>query len=175
MKSEVKNKDVGGDKSPQKQLSRRPINGVPVIGFVFIALVMGLCLWAGRMSPVQAESSLPSRATPTPAPSAPATDDDDDDDDDTPQGAYIELYMPGGTWATVQWQDSAGRWHDVEGWRGSLDPTGTQHWWVDQKDFGKSLFRWQVMQGSGGSVIGVSQPFTLPIRPYQVVTVTVSP
>ncbi|MDX1521426.1 MAG: hypothetical protein R3264_07350, partial [Anaerolineae bacterium] len=37
-------------------------------------------------------------------------------------GAYIVLQTDRGAWAVVQWQDSAGNWHDVEGWRGSNDP-----------------------------------------------------
>jgi len=83
----------------------------------------------------------------------------------TPLGAYIELQAtgaPAGSWAVVQWQDSTGAWHDVEGWQGALGTDGYQRWWVAAKDFGTGPFQWVVKQGSDGPVWGSSDSFSLP-------------
>jgi len=65
-------------------------------------------------------------------------------------------------WSVVQWQDFAGGWHDVEGWRGSLGQAGTRRWWVAPSDFGTGPFRWVVTQGPGGAILWSSEPFSLP-------------
>ena len=102
-------------------------------------------------------------------------------------GAQIELHVrpaqPGqivswsGLWTAVQWQDLQGDWRYVEGWRGSLDlvqdDQGEKVWWVAEKDFGKSLFRWVVCDGEEGEVIVSSEPFHLPESPHQVGTMEV--
>ena len=91
-----------------------------------------------------------------------------------PAGAWIELHAPralAGGWAVVQWQDRAGNWHDVEGWRGSLDGDGAS-WWVHPKDFGSGPFRWTVSEQAGGKLLGASRPFSLPGEANQVLQVT---
>jgi hypothetical protein len=74
-------------------------------------------------------------------------------------------------WTVVQWQDPAGIWQDVAGWRGGLDDVtvaadgtvvGTKTWWVDPADLGKGPFRWIVSAGQTGDRLAVSQPFELP-------------
>jgi len=92
-------------------------------------------------------------------------------------GATIELHVPGasaGAWAVVQWQDSAGGWHDVEGWRGMLDSSGVRRWWVAPKDFDTGPFRWVVTRQPGGAQLAVSSPFTLPAGSNQTLGVDVS-
>jgi hypothetical protein len=79
---------------------------------------------------------------------------------------------PAGAWAAVQWQDSAGGWHEVEGWRGAV--AGSSHWWVHPKDFGKGSFRWVVMAGAGGVQWAVSPSFNLPGQPNETLRVEVS-
>lgn len=135
---------------------------------LLLGVLMGL-VWGGNLltQPVQAGSILPPRATPTPEKEGKSKGDKH------PAGAYIELQVSGvvGTWAVVEWQDSSGGWHEVEGWRGSLP--GSSRWWVHNKDFGQGLFRWVVKQGPQGPVEGLSQPFTLPVRPNETVQVVV--
>ena len=69
-------------------------------------------------------------------------------------------------WTVVQWQDVQGNWHDVEGWRGSLDEIvagkGRKTWWVYQRDLGKGPFHWQVYLGEGSRLLATSEPFDLP-------------
>ena len=94
---------------------------------------------------------------------------------DKPVGAHLLLSgsdMPAGSWAVVQWQDSAGGWHDVEGWRGDIH--SSQHWWVAARDFGKGPLRWAVTDGPDGQVLGASQTFQLPDTANQTLVVTVS-
>jgi hypothetical protein len=66
----------------------------------------------------------------------------------------------------VQWQDTGGRWHDVEGWQGTLDDValgvGNKLWWVAQSDLGTGPFRWIVRRGFGGDLLAESEPFYLP-------------
>ncbi len=107
-------------------------------------LMLGLGLAA---APVLAESGLPDRNPPPPA-------DDGGRDDRGPVGTYIELAAPehAGAWSVVQWQDVNGNWHDVEGWRGTLDSSGYIRWWVAAKDFGTGPFRWVITGAAEASV-----------------------
>jgi len=111
-----------------------------LIAGLTIALV--LLLITGMMATAQAAEGLPDRNPPAPQ--------DAGGDDSGPIGTYIELVAPAhaGAWSVVQWQDSAGNWHDVEGWRGTLDNRGVRRWWVAAKDFGTGPFRW-VVEGAG--------------------------
>jgi hypothetical protein len=87
-------------------------------------------------------------------------------------------------WTVVQWQDAWGNWHDVEGWRGTLDGVsvakggdvvGQKTWWVAESDLGKGLFRWVVYRSEGGPQVGASEPFQLPGFNGGAITVAVSP
>jgi hypothetical protein len=71
----------------------------------------------------------------------------------------------------VQWQDPQGKWHDVEGWQGTLDEvqvgqdgtvTGYKTWWLGEENMGKGPFRWQVYRGKGSKLLATSEPFDLP-------------
>jgi hypothetical protein len=91
--------------------------------------------------------------------------------------AYIELQVQpalSGAWSVVQWQDSAGNWHDVEGWRSSLPESGIQRWVVEAKDFNTGPFQWVVRQGQLGSTAGMSNPFNLPAGANETVRVAVT-
>lgn len=92
-----------------------------------------------------------------------------------PVGAYIELRVQpaqAGLWSVVQWQDAAGNWHDVEGWRGTVE--GVRVWWVAEADFGKGPFRWVIYQGQDGPRLATSTPFNLPSEANQTVQIQVS-
>jgi hypothetical protein len=144
-----------------------------ILWAAMIASLVGLLVLAGTPASIQAGPDLPIRDTPTPTPAA-----DADKDDDRPAGAYLDLHVagaPAGAWAVVQWQDSAGGWHDVQGWSGTLDKEGNWRWWVDIKDFGKGPFRWSVSQGHSGLMWGVSQLFWLPAAAGESVQVVVTP
>jgi hypothetical protein len=140
-------------------------------------MVCTLLVVAALPAWVQAQSSdlppRPATATPTPLPTEePRTQRKPV----KPAGAWIELdcqlSAPSRSahwaelWTAVQWQDSAGRWHDVEGWRGNLDElansVGKKVWWVAEKDFGTGPFRWVVRRGEDGELLAGSEPFHLP-------------
>ena len=92
--------------------------------------------------------------------------EEEDDEEDTPLGAYITLSASAGTWTVVQWQGNDGRWHDVEGWRGTLEGH-SKTWWVAHKDFSTGPFRWIVYQSQNAPIVAISPPFTLPSEPNQ--------
>jgi hypothetical protein len=81
-------------------------------------------------------------------------------------------------WTTVQWQDGHGDWHDVEGWRGTLDHiadgVGVKTWWAARAQLGTGPFRWQATLGEGGEPLATSSPFDLPDAVGETVTVEVS-
>jgi hypothetical protein len=83
----------------------------------------------------------------------------------SPDGSYIELHIyppQPGLWAIVQWQDSAGGWHNVEGWEGTLDRGHRKVWWVAPDIFGKGPFRWVVYQSERSRLLAASGSFYLP-------------
>ncbi|MBN1874662.1 MAG: hypothetical protein JXA33_10565 [Anaerolineae bacterium] len=102
------------------------------------------------------------------------------------EGALIWLRVQGqpidshwqSLWTVVQWQDAFGDWHDVEGWRGTLDEVGVGEgrkvWWLPADLFGVGPFRWQVYTQPAGALLATSQAFYLPdlVGQIEVVTVT---
>jgi len=83
----------------------------------------------------------------------------------SPDGSYFELYVrpsQPGLWTIVQWQDSAGGWHDIEGWQGTLNEGHKKGWWVAPAIFGEGPFRWTVYQSKGGQLLATSDSFYLP-------------
>ncbi|GAB4450179.1 MAG: hypothetical protein Kow0031_32630 [Anaerolineae bacterium] len=119
-------------------------------------LFLALLLLLSPAHVIQAAGGLPDR-DPPPA----GSDGRRDSDDSTPPGAQIELAAwPPGEPSVVQWQDSSGGWHDVEGWRGELGSDGTIRWWVAAKDCGSGPFRWVV--GNSATPSLTSEPFNLP-------------
>jgi hypothetical protein len=65
-------------------------------------------------------------------------------------------------WTVVQWQDTNGGWHDVDGWQAPFDEQHQVAWGIAPDDFGKGPFRWVIYEGQGGAMIAASDPFTLP-------------
>lgn len=126
----------------------------------------------------------PPTFTPTPSPSAPPATV-------TPAaplprgGATIWLRVQGSTddprwqtlWTVVQWQDALGNWHDVEGWRGTLDEVvggeGRKVWWLPADLFGAGPFRWQVYAQPGGTLLATGEAFYLPDSTGRIEVVTV--
>ncbi len=75
--------------------------------------------------------------------------------------------------AVVQWQDSTGKWHNVNGWRSNLAHISVR-WWVNPGDFGKGPFRWVVYEQSQENIIAVSDMFFLPESEQHVVNVYIT-
>jgi len=127
----------------------------------FLVLISALLLaWPSPVT--HAGPGLPPRETPTPT--RPPGDGDDDKDDE-PAGAHIVLQVqsaPMDAWTIVQWQDSAGGWHDIEGWQGTLNEGHKKVWWVAPDIFGRGPFRWTVYQSQGGQLLATSDSFYLP-------------
>ena len=131
-----------------------------------LTLMSGACallVVALAMLPTQTVSALPPRptpVTPTPVPAPVFT---------SPGWAVIELHVQpaqAGRWTVVQWQDALGGWHDVEGWRGTLDEVsngvGTKKWWVARPNLDTGPFRWVIYQSQGGKLLAASEAFRLP-------------
>ncbi len=142
------------------------------------AAVLAFCLLGGLAlswpaPPVQAGPGLPPRERP---PSNEGGGHHGDGGDSA--GAYIELQSgasQGKGWAVVQWQDSAGTWHDVEGWRGEMDANGSQRWWVAAKDFGTGPFRWGLKDRPEDQVRTASASFYLPARADETMRIEIAP
>jgi hypothetical protein len=150
----------------------KPKNYSPIMSFVFAFTIAVMAVLTWLTTPTLAGSGLPPRDTPSPV----KPGSDDKTDRDGPIGTYLELRLIGasaGVWTVVQWQDSAGNWHDVQGWQGTPDAQGDKRWWVAAKDFGTGPFRWVVKQGFNGPVLGMSAPFNLPGGADEIVQVTV--
>jgi hypothetical protein len=144
-----------------------------VTGTIFTLVLIILLLGLAQPVPI-IQADLPSLNTPTPTA---AGADDSGDDDDTPLIAHIELQVqsaPAGSWSVVQWQDSDGNWHDVEGWRSLLPENGVQRWAVEAKDFYTGPFRWVVRPGQSGPATGMSDSFNLPSGANETVQVTIA-
>ena len=67
---------------------------------------------------------------------------------------------------SIMSQARLGGWHDVEGWRGTLDEVsngvGKKVWWVARANFDTGPFRWVIYQGPGGKLLATSGSFQLP-------------
>ena len=139
---------------------------------ILLAWVLILALLAiGLPAPLQAAPSadLPPRDPPTPVRSG------DHRPSKVPVAGFIDLHVQSartGLWAVVEWQDTAGDWHDVENWSAALD-SGYQQWGVFPAQFGRGPFRWAVYGGAGGKLLAVSAPFDLPAGDREIVTVSI--
>lgn len=147
---------------------------VAILGGLIICLTLAGTLvgLAWPLLQVQAGPTLPSRDRP-----APDSPPDSDDDDGEPPGAYIELQTQPpqiNLWSMVQWQDSDGNWHNVDGWQGRLNGNGSRRWWVSPRDFGKGPFRWRVVRGPNEPVVGESAVFNLPDEGMEVMIINVT-
>ena len=108
----------------------------------------------------------PTRVDPTPLPPPTRTPDRKPQRSERVPVATLLLTVPISEtqlFSVVQWQDVTGRWHDVNGWRGTISG-GRTSWWVEEKDWGASLFRWVVYQQKADTeiIIAISEPFVLP-------------
>jgi hypothetical protein len=76
-------------------------------------------------------------------------------------------------WTRVQWQDSLGHWHTVDGWQASLDEVsgdyGRKIWYVSKDLFGRGPFCWVVYPGPDSEPVAVSLPFRMPSDPGVIV------
>ncbi|GAB4543358.1 MAG: hypothetical protein Kow0063_36450 [Anaerolineae bacterium] len=150
--------------------SRKQNGGRALIAGILSGVIC--ILLAGVLPPLLTQaappvSTLPPRPTSVfpPRPTTPLPSSEGDEKDDEPIGAYIELQVrgaPDDIWAVVQWQDSTGAWHDVEGWRSTLDQEGRKTWWVAGTDFNKGPFRWVIYQNPWGGLLAKSNTFHLP-------------
>jgi hypothetical protein len=141
--------------------------------YVVILALIGAILVAESLPPVRAEAGLPPRETPVPA--QPSRDEDGGGDEAI--GAHIVLHVPAapdGVWTIVQWQDTAGGWHDIDGWQGTLDVGHRITWWLAPDLFGKGPFRWLVYQGERGKLLATSDSFYLPDAEMEELWVEVS-
>ena len=155
------------------------------IGAAIYALLGSVFL----LQPVRALPPRPLAPTPTPLPTLPTTVQS------IPAGAQIELRTRFPTvwpwdeihwqelWTVVQWQDNAGQWHDVIGWRGTPDSisvdaqgnlVGHKTWWVAEEDLGRGTFRWLVYREKGGVLLATGDKFTLPAQNGLVTQVNIS-
>lgn len=180
-------------------------------GWIILAvavLAVAALLWPLAPAGQAAAANLPTRpprpthtpaptATPTPTPLPQAVPFDppppqtEPAEGQAPAGAQIELRvaLPAGfsaaaaaqLWTAVQWQDSAGGWHAVEGWQGTPDRvTGgaaAKLWWLPEGLFGRGPFRWAVFDAPGGRRLAASAPFDLPSQPGEtaLIEVTLTP
>lgn len=132
--------------------------------------------------PTDTSTPLPPTPTPTVTPRpirpAPPTPRPRPTEDAAPTGAEIELLTAHpGVYTVVQWQDTAGRWHDVEGWRGTTeagaDGLGTKVWWLSESLLGQGPFRWLLCSAPDGDTTAASAPFYLPDELGERLTITI--
>ena len=152
-----------------KSRSNRIVIALIVAAALFLfALILGF-----NQRNVIAGGGLPPRPEPTATP-LPSTQS-------VPNGALIELNYDGiavgpqGVWTVVEWQDTETlKWHDVQGWQGTVELDGTQQWWVAPADIGKGPFRWVIYDAEDGNVLQTSEEFNLPASEMLITVVTVS-
>jgi len=65
-------------------------------------------------------------------------------------------------WTVVEWGDSQGGWHQVEGWQALFDDQHQVAWGISSDDFGKGPYRWVIHESKGGAIVAASDPFSLP-------------
>jgi hypothetical protein len=152
----------------------------------FRLIVRVLCaLTAVALLPALAHAAppaLPPRPSPSPSPVVASGGG--------PAGGAIELRVPltSGAWrgvywqelwTVVQWQDSLGGWHDVDGWKGTPDEVTSGQarkvWWVAQPQMGQGPFRWVAYDRSGGRKLAESASFYLPAISDQWLLVSLAP
>jgi len=148
---------------------------------VWVIAVAIICVLVANLLPSSSaratQLALPPRPTPTTTLKPPKS---------APDGGVIELYIKfdqaivptQALWSIVQWQDSLGMWHDVDGWQGTPDAiiTGgaTKTWWVNKTDLGKGPFRWVIYAADKNKWLAESPSFYLPKTPGQKVEIVVS-
>lgn len=147
--------------------------------------LLSICILAGAglslLWTPSAQADLPPRPTVTVRPTSTATSSPTATVRATPEPrpkdpvATLILYIrpsPSGLWSVVQWQDTQGDWHDVEGWRGTV-VNGKTVWWVEEKDFGTGPFRWTIYAEGDGALVAITRSFYLPDQPQHELIVDV--
>ncbi len=114
-------------------------------------------------------NGLPPRPTPPPPPTPlPIVE----------KGGFIELQVTpvqADLWTQVQWLAGDGAWYDVDGWGGQLTDNNKALWYVGPELVGDAAsFRWQVYDGKEGSLLATSELFSMPEKPGQLVSVTIT-
>jgi hypothetical protein len=143
------------------------VMGLIVLGLIALGQVAVPAARSATQIPLVPTSTRPAPMTLTPtATSAVNTPTD--------KGASLELKTVPGRWTVVQWQDTLGAWHYVDGWQGTADGQGAVRWWVSSAQFGQGPFRWAVYDKPGGTILSVSRPFGLPQVARQRVVVEVA-
>ena len=152
----------------------------PLVFWLFFTLLLfGAAL--SMPSTHTAASGFPPRPTdiPTPTPEPPPpqpTSTPAPPSDDSNAGALIFLHVPAAPsdlQTVVQWQDGLGGWHDVDGWRGSLNESEFILWWVAPRDLGAVWYRWHVYTADG-RISTTSDSFSLPSHPNQTLHIMIS-
>ena len=124
----------------------------------YILLLVASLVVLSIFLPASVHAELPPRPTRTPVASP---------KDSTPEpplaGTLMLSTEPNldNLMSVVQWQDSDGAWHDVNGWRG-LVMGGKTVWWVEERNWGEEPYRWVVYRNTSSTAIATSQPFKLP-------------
>jgi hypothetical protein len=86
----------------------------------------------------------------------------------SPEGTYIRLAVKPSNqiyWTEIEWQDGLGKWHKVDGWKGSttsLTNDESIQWFMDANLFQAGPFRWLVYSEENGRLLKFSEPFCLP-------------
>lgn len=147
------------------------------ITLILVVLFLAITLCIEGQNRLQADGlpdrpdiSLPERP-PLPPPNGGVALPESDHNRRDPLWAYIDLQVQSprpGLWTVVQWQDTVGNWHDVDGWRSQLELSGWQRWTVADKDFGDGPFRWLVIEAQNSPPLATSPAFTLPSRANQI-------
>jgi hypothetical protein len=158
--------------SKQRTLVFRPV--------LFIGVLCVLCmLWLPELQ--AAPPTMPPRpptATPVMPPRPPTVEPTTEPSEPSAPSGAIELWIqfrpdaPADmTWrenllTVVEWRDSLGDWHVVDGWQAKLDEAKSQHgrkiWYVSEDLFGKGPFVWVIYPNPTSDPIAVSLPFDLP-------------
>ena len=154
-----------------------------VMAAILLSLVPAAQATAGNLPPRPTRTPTPTMTptlTPTPGPQPTfvplPSPEPRPAESKAPDGALIELRIQlahkftaeaaSQLWTVVQWQDSSGGWHAVEGWQGTPDRvasrTATKVWWLSAAQFGQGPYRWAVLENYGGQRLGTSAEFSLP-------------
>lgn len=147
-----------------------------LIGSIMILLL------AGFTSSSQVTDDYPLPPRPTSIPTSVPTTSPPIEVIPASNGQKIQLHLsnnvediPSDLWTIVEWQDpNSGDWYATDGWRGSLNTTTTQEWWVGSDMFGDGPFRWQLYASENGELLATSESFTLPLSHELMVIVNVT-
>ena len=150
----------------------------------FVLLIVGAAL--SLPSSPTAASGFPPRPTATPTPTAepslptpkpsPTAKPISSSESESQSGAFIYLHVPSppaDLQTVVQWQDGLGEWHDIEGWRGTLNESNFIVWWVAPGDLGAVWYRWQVYTADG-RIATTSDAFSLPSQANQTLHILIT-